>query len=309
MTVDTLPLTETSIVCLATAVALTTGGCIFTSGPGESSRDTGASETDAGAADATDTVEDDGGSEDTGGDADDPSPVTLDELPDRVAEVHCRRLFKCCTGSERQAQKGAFNFDLSSEQSCRDSYGGLIRTLLVASLRSANDQGRIDYDAERMAECLSDDDALECDTVPSNGGGSNPISCEGAIDPKVALGGSCRRDFECEKGVCIKEGSEDEGTCQLKPGEDESCEHRGCADGFYCSWDSDVCRPKRSKGEDCQHNKMCESHVCRDEECVEKLGAGQGCDSNQQCQTGVCNTGNDGSDGVCLGEPVCDEGE
>lgn len=231
-------------------------------------------------------------------------PVPMDEMPDRMAETYCKQMFECCSSSERNAQTGdGLSIDTSSEQQCRDTYGGLVQTFLLAPLRTSVDEGRAEYDGEKMGNCLADLDSDDCSNFPPDG--RSPTTCDEAIIPKVELGGTCARDYECKQGKCDKDNSDaDTGTCKQLPGGGEDCEGFRCREGYYCGGDS--CQPAKAQGETCISGSMCESSVCDGGTCAPKKSGGESCERDGVCKSGLCNENEDGDGGTCLSAPACD---
>ncbi|MFB6374006.1 MAG: hypothetical protein ABEN55_13040 [Bradymonadaceae bacterium] len=243
----------------------------------------------------------DGGRESSDGGADDRVP--LDDLPSRMAEVYCGQIFSCCNAPERAALASGFvTFNPDSQQHCQDKYRGLLRTGILAPLRSGTEAGRVVYDPEAMADCLSEKFLQSCSEIPSDG--TVPTSCDDAIEPNISAGASCNRTFECKTGTCYKDNpSDDTGVCRSLADKDESCANRACAEGLYCQ--SDTCTPKNSTGDACERDRECASGLCSDKKCVPKRVGAQRCYAHDQCKSRLCDSSGDSSEGTCLGVPVC----
>lgn len=109
---------------------------------------------------------------------------------------------------------------------------------------------------------------LECrDELFCDGDLGQPGTCH----RKLAVGGACRSNIECEDGMdCPGARPQDgvRGTCQPAPRQGEPCGTRPCAPGLVCSSTTYTCVATVRLGEPCADNDACYfSGICLDGTC------------------------------------------
>jgi hypothetical protein len=122
---------------------------------------------------------------------------TREEFATRAASTFCESLGACCSA-------GSFAFDASS---CKSQ---------MAARFNANWSAlEVSFDPAAAERCLEDLSAhIECGEVDDDGIGS----CNDVFRGKVALGGACSSDIECQPAAagsvsCSEDGDSEDGVC------------------------------------------------------------------------------------------------
>lgn len=158
-----------------------------------------------------------------------PAPVSLEQLPARVAAIACEGLGSCC-------QRSGFTFDVAT---CKRE-----RTADIESSIGQVDTVNIDYDAAAAGECL---EAFEANSSCGEFDDDDAEACERIFRGKLGLGQPCTSREECrrETGQSVSCSSEDgigPEVCRLADGGapsrhgklGEAC-NATCFEGDECS--------------------------------------------------------------------------
>ncbi len=180
-------------------------------------------------------------------------PVALDQFPAAYTKVLCDQNFKCASTDDIAGR---------TKQDCIDMNSSTL-TFILPQLRASQQKGRFSYDAAKMGTCIAGLGALSCTDWVS--GLAEPVGCEGAFVPKVAVGGACQQDAECVDGAC--DGADTsktppiDGVCKAKIAHGATCAIEDtCADGDYCDG---VCKSQKAGGVDCTGSDEC-GYACND---------------------------------------------
>jgi hypothetical protein len=161
---------------------------------------------------------------------------SIDSLPGAVGQTICQKIFTCCSAAERMANP-LIGKDV---QSCQSTVGGLL-TLVLPSIKESIAKGRTVYHGDKLTSCLAQLDAQSCEQARSGEAGADVFAiCEGAFEPKVAVGGGCSDDADCIAGWC--DGAQDTtlGKCAARKAdgascfEDAECTSGGCSTAGKC---------------------------------------------------------------------------
>jgi hypothetical protein len=167
-----------------------------------------------------------------------------------------------------------------------------------------------------------------CDDPRSSSGGAregrsrddtSPPGTDGGAGVDAAVGGACRRDVECDGGLCnlkldrcavpspnggpcARDSECTSGLCNLRLDacSDPAVEGAACARdsecaGALCNLRTDRCAPKQPIGAPCARDSECAGSLCnlRTDVCATKGAAGTPCARDSECSSGLCNTAAD----------------
>lgn len=116
----------------------------------------------------------------------------LDDYVHRVFDLQCKRIFSCCTATERERLGG-----FATEEACRADREGF-EQLAVSSIRADLDADLTAVDEGALASCLTTIEASSCSAYFER----RDRNCEGAFAPKVENGGDCSSNLTCRGGLC-----------------------------------------------------------------------------------------------------------
>lgn len=177
--------------------------------------------------------------------------VSIENFPQKYAEVLCSKNFSCCDASELTEK--TMSTCLTDNQA--------VVAILIAQINTSQTQGRVSYDPSASGTCIDSLKAMTCDQF-KQGIGGNTTACMAAITPKVALGGACTQGYECTTNNC--EGATTDppvdGMCAaaaVLAGVNSSCAANACVDTAYCDSATTTCQPKKGAGEACTSNDQC----------------------------------------------------
>lgn len=182
------------------------------------------------------------------------APVSLDAFPATYSKAICEQNFKCSKAEDIGDR---------TKQDCIDQNTSIL-TFILPTLRDSQQKGRSSYDAAKMGACISTLSALSCSEWIT--GLAQPPTCEGAIVPKVAVGGACQQDAECIGGACSGADTAADppvdGVCKAEIAHGAACAiEDSCVSGEYCDG---VCKTKKVSGEACTGSDEC-GYGCNDE--------------------------------------------
>jgi uncharacterized protein (TIGR03382 family) len=175
-----------------------------------------------------------------------PAPgVSRQDAPRRLAEAICATAYRCCTAAELMGNKQAG----TDEASCESMTEAAI-TQQVAGIDASEKKGRVTYDGLKVQGCL---DYLQppagappaCTELDMTNHLSGVPACASFLQPKVAPGGACSADFECEGGFCDETGvaAGADGACRAFGAVGASCANMGrCEPGASCDATDMTCR-------------------------------------------------------------------
>lgn len=265
-----------------------------------------------------------------------PAPVSLEQLPARVAAMMCEGRGGCC-------ERSGFTFDVAG---CKQERVAEIEQELV-ELDTAN----VDYDATAAGECL---EALEAGSSCGEFDGDDAEACDRVFRGKLAPGQPCTSSQECrrEPGQSVSCYSEDgiqpelctvfDGGMPSRHGKlGEACfttcfENDDCSgsaavpapgpgvpapadpaacyrsDGLWCDYSraSPTCARLLPLGQACTGYESCAGKAfCATDTsvCSAPRANGQPCSADRECQSGNCSdtppaAGPTVSEAVCVAE-------
>lgn len=181
-------------------------------------------------------------------------PISLEDLPARLAAVGCEHVYRCCDATEQMQQFANFDPPPTNQAECEATLTALYQSFLID--QAAIDAGRLGYDSAAAGECLDAAAGAAC-------GGAAPTSsaaCDRVFVGKVAVGGACEDDDECA-GEATCDG--DPGACVALPALGAACTG-SCVTGAYCDFDTSVCLALQANGTACDFDFECESGFCDD---------------------------------------------
>jgi len=216
------------------------------------------------------------------------SSVGVDDMPARAATAICGKVYECCQPAEVPSGH-SFAPDLATCQTnFRTSLEGTVKGLKAEEAR-----GRLTYHGDRLAECLERWKSATCGSLKSDTTSAFP-PCDAYVEPRVAIGLSCRMNESCIGGQCSGQSEEADGLCVAFVAESQSCDTAPCGRGLYCDG-AKVCRALKGEGAACNFNFECASGGCNGRPadggtgtgtCGPKGGAGTTCFVASGCAAG-----------------------
>jgi hypothetical protein len=190
-------------------------------------------------------------------------PVTLDQLPDRVAAATCSKAFACCSQAELAQMFGGLPGNPTTEPECEASLSQLFATTTLPAFQASIDGGRAVYDPDNASTCLDVVASESCAEFSASLGGV--MSCV-LVLPAVAPGGSCAATYECMTQDCqgASGSGNPDGSCVPLPGPGDPCTDI-CQAGLFCGSNPGgmlVCAPQGDVGAPCKQNQECRGEVC-----------------------------------------------
>jgi Dickkopf N-terminal cysteine-rich region len=216
--------------------------------------------------------------------------ITFAQYESQAATAYCSYLAKC----------GLF----PDAATCEQANTGII-TVADPSLAEAIAQGRVAFDGDDAAACLSQFSNESCDQTMSR---VSPTICNEIVSGTVGSGGMCAIDQECISQACDVPSCEQaccQGTCvggtapALQPTGAPCTSDESCVAGDYCDSQADMCAPYVAAGSACADSFACAPGFgCAGTPLVCKTLPGTGA----ACPDGVCaNVGEHcGSAGTCV---------
>jgi hypothetical protein len=130
-------------------------------------------------------------------------------------------------------------------------------------LDEAEAKGRIAIDGAKASACAAAVRDGDCTQLLGN------AQCEDFIDGKVAIGGACADDAECDEGsFCSRPRmvAGCPGTCVALPTEGQPCASFRCADGLYCTGGTNaLCARRLTENSPCNAMTQCQTGLtCRE---------------------------------------------
>jgi hypothetical protein len=182
-----------------------------------------------------------------------PDPVAAS-----IADTICPKAYACCT----QAQLADNNLAGTNEATCRKKTAADFTTFL-ASVRTAEKEGRARLNQLTLAACLSHIESSSCETLNTTSHFSGVMmGCDAFVEPKVAPGGPCENDWECIDGSCVMAEGARQGACASRAGEGQSCAAVDCRKGLICHSQTTTCVRLLAEGQPCDNDFQCASFSC-----------------------------------------------
>jgi hypothetical protein len=171
--------------------------------------------------------------------------VALQDFGAAFAQVFCDKAYTCCTAAE------LMGFPPTSAE-CQTTLAPELQ-MLATALQSSVTAGRIIYHGDKMAACLKATQAQSCaDARTGMSVAGAMTNCDGAFEPKVALGSACTDSAECIGGFCgVTDPNAAMGICVAKVANGSPCGSDGMCTSDNCGA-SKVCEPPAPSGGLCQ---------------------------------------------------------
>jgi hypothetical protein len=138
---------------------------------------------------------------DTGG-------VPASEAPAAIAGTVCAKAYDCCTPMQLMGNDLAGTDEPSCEQKTGEAYKNQ-----VAAVLSSQDKYRSVYDGAKLDACLTYIRATSCHDLGTTNHFSGIPGCDSFVQARVAPGGTCVYDWECQQTQCHHDEGKLEGTC------------------------------------------------------------------------------------------------
>ncbi len=169
------------------------------------------------------------------------SVPTLNDYLRESAQLGCKYLVRCGTTSKSQEAAG-------------ESWIGGYDTAALSAASKGIAAGRLSYNAGAAASCLNALGTATCDLSTLLMADASS-SCAAIIEPKVAVGGACELDSECDHGFCNMGGASPTacaGTCTAFVATGATCDGVSgrCAATDFCS-STNVCTALLGRGQAC----------------------------------------------------------
>jgi hypothetical protein len=179
----------------------------------------------------------------------------------QTLQVHCEKLFECCSGEELEDIMGARS---ESVEDCAASASAVFSAIAFGEYDRAVDEERVIFDADAAQLCVDSWGGRSCGELSAANIFSTDLpGCREAVSGTVELGSSCVADMDCKVGHC-RSDAEDNSTCQRLPQAGQPCPELRCAEDAYCSTFGEqyTCEAKRELEQGCQLARDCKSGVC-----------------------------------------------
>ena len=229
--------------------------------------------------------------EDNGGGGGGSSTSASMELFDTVlTEAFCDAIFDCFETSITAAELTPFFGRYSSVEECQQNID--VGSFSDEYIEQAIEAGRLFIHRNRADSCRT---AIYNGFCNDTLGDELPEACSNFVEGRVAEGGACIDEFECEGALnCDYTESESQGICYgfcapyVALG--STCGDEVCTADQYCDFDFDedtfefvdFCAERVDEGEECQWSEQCvEGLICSDlrEICIpiERARSGESC--------------------------------
>lgn len=270
-----------------------------------------------------------GSEEDSGSDTGEPlTEVPLADFFTLAEEAHCAWQTRCNGyGAEGRCREVVHMDTLLSMQALAGV--GSSNAVTPEYMAQAVEVGRIEYDEEAAADCLTYVANLSCEWSLYHAYTEEELAgraaCEAVFRGRMGKNGPCAEAIECaEEAICGFDPTCTDmccvGACRVLPQPykiGEPCPNFNipCEAGSSCTFDIDTGMPScvalAEIGESCESVQCVETAMCDyvdSYKCVERKGAGKPCDGDYECQPGlVCAYDLNFNAGECVAP--ADEGE
>ena len=183
------------------------------------------------------------------------SSIPIDRLGAEYATVFCHKAFTCCDAAELPGNSAT----AVDEPTCRSTVGARIGSELAANQASIA-AGRLVYHGDRARDCLDVVAGLACAQWGADEELARFPDCLMIYEGKVAPGGACSRDAECDRGTC------EAGACLADLVLGAPCGVGLCEPGSTCIYDANdaptVCSNPMPDGAPCSYNSDCAGGFC-----------------------------------------------
>lgn len=225
------------------------------------------------------------------------SSVSIDDLPGELEAAQCGRAVRCGVFTSLADCKAFVNAD-------------------ITQLRRSIEAGRVSYDGDLVADCVSILGSASCDETVEDAR-VTPKACTDAIRGTVADAGTCYTSQECVSGSCDRPSCNMAccvGTCNPTVADaaiGQSCAAARCVDGAFCNA-SNVCAALLAANAPCNDSDECQYGLfCPDATCVPSVNRGEACpdgicnDVGDRCSTEMSCVPLSGVGGYCEGGSDC----
>ncbi|MGN6104303.1 MAG: hypothetical protein ACTHU0_04305 [Kofleriaceae bacterium] len=208
-----------------------------------------------------------------GGDGGSRGPVELDSLGMELAIASCGKQFDCCTDAEIMQQYMGITHNgepITTEDQCVAFTNAVFVRFAVEQYRDSIAMGRVEYDGQAAADCITALDSLTCAQYGTGEAADLASACRPFIVAAVADGGGCTRDYECTSDNCVgaivpQDGPSTDGACEPMPTAGQLCNDH-CAKGLYCGYEQStgmkICQASKADGLQCNLASECTSRYC-----------------------------------------------
>ena len=192
---------------------------------------------------------------DTGG-------VPVGEAPTEIAQTVCAKAYDCCSPAQLMGNDLAGTDEPSCEQKTGDAYKSQL-----SAIQSSQDRYRSVYDGAKLDACLATIRTTSCQDLAATNHFSGIPGCDSFVQPRVALGGTCDYDWECQQSQCHHQPGAAEGACAPFAAVGEGCADSKCAPGLLCDSQDMVCATAVADGAACMRGDQCASGSCNQGSC------------------------------------------
>lgn len=193
------------------------------------------------------------------------SGIPIEKTATDFAAAICPKAYDCCTADQLMGNKDLAG---TTEAECETKTAQSFRNQLQA-MQDAENAGRAKYDQAKVDACLAAIRAADCSTLQMIHSVSGLPECDSTFaTPLVAVGGTCKNDFECKDTICVIPSGAGQGTCGDGARVGFSCVSDRCGLKLFCdprdgSIDTDsVCVVEQENGGSCLDNFECKSRNC-----------------------------------------------
>jgi hypothetical protein len=188
------------------------------------------------------------------------SGIPIEQTANEFAKTICPKAYECCTTAQLMNNDAAG----TTEQECETKTAKQFRDYLQ-TMQDAENGKRAKYEQEQVDACLAALRTKVCSDLTMIRSLKGIPECDSTFaTPLVALGGTCKQDFECIDSVCVQ------GVCAAGMSVGGSCVGDGnkCGQNLFCdprdgSIDNDsVCVVEQDNGATCVDNFECKSRSC-----------------------------------------------
>jgi MYXO-CTERM domain-containing protein len=183
--------------------------------------------------------------------------IPADQAPTAIAETVCAKAYDCCTPTQLMGNDLAGTDEATCEQKTHDAFANNLAPVLASQARY-----RSAYDGAKLGACLAFIRATNGHDLGTTNHFSGIPGCDAFVQPRVALGGGCTYDWECQQGQCIKSAGQIDGLCKPLDAVGESCDSSQCAADLICDGQSKICVAPLADGAPCTRGDLCSSSSC-----------------------------------------------
>ena len=193
--------------------------------------------------------------------------VPLAEAPTEIARTVCAKAYDCCTPMQLMGNDLAGTDEPSCEQKTGEAYKNQ-----VSAVMASQDQYRSVYDGGKLDACLAFIRATSCHDLAATNHFSGIPGCDSFVQPRVASGGTCVYDWECQQTQCHHDAGKLDGKCVAFAAVGEDCTDSKCGSGLVCDSESKLCATALADGTACMRGDQCASGSCNLGTCGQRSG-------------------------------------